>query len=92
MKSLNHVRGLWRFYISRDCPSACRELNPAQDYTTSLGAVGTILWLIPMTRKGCNGLRVRADLSVQMTKAKAQSATTRCGTELVYAAVQREKH
>ena len=35
---------------------------------------------------------MRADLSVQMTKVKAQSATTWCGTELVCAAVQREKN
>ena len=34
---------------------------------------------------------MRADLSVQRTKAKAQSATTWCGTELVCAAVQQEK-
>ena len=34
---------------------------------------------------------MRADLSVQMTKAKVQSATTWCGTELVCAAVQRGK-
>ena len=38
------------------------------------------------------GWWVRADLSVQRTKAKAQSATTLCGTELVCAAMQREKH
>ena len=58
MKSMNHMRGLWRFCISRDCPSACGELNPAQDWTTWLGAVATFLWLIPMTRKGCTGLCV----------------------------------
>ena len=33
---------------------------------------------------------MRADLSVQRTTAKAQSATTWCGTELVCAAVQQE--
>ena len=33
---------------------------------------------------------MRADLSVQRTKAKAQSAITWCGTELVCAAVQQE--
>ena len=33
---------------------------------------------------------MRADLSVQRTKAKAQSANTWCGTELVCAAVQQE--
>ena len=36
------------------------------------------------------GWWVRADLSVQRTKAKAQSTTTWCGSELVYAAVQQE--
>ena len=35
---------------------------------------------------------MQADLNVQLAKAKAQSATTWCGTELVCAAVQRGKH
>ena len=35
---------------------------------------------------------VRADLNVQRTEAKVQSATTWCGTELVRAAVQQETH
>ena len=26
---MNHMRGLWPFYISRHCPGTCRELNPA---------------------------------------------------------------
>ena len=34
---------------------------------------------------------MRADLSVQMAKAKAQSAATRSGSELVCAAVQQGK-
>ena len=34
---------------------------------------------------------MRADLDVMMAKAKAQSAATWSGTELVCAAVQREK-
>ena len=38
------------------------------------------------------GWWVRADLNVQRTSAYAQSATTWCGTELVYAAVQQAKH
>ena len=38
------------------------------------------------------GWWVRADLSVRRTRANAQSATTWCGTELVYDAVQQAKH
>ena len=37
------------------------------------------------------GWSVRADLDVQMAKAKAQSAATWSGTELICAAVQRGK-
>ena len=38
------------------------------------------------------GWWVRADLTVQRSRANAQSETTWCGTELVYAAVQQAKH
>ena len=38
------------------------------------------------------GWWVRADLSVQRTRTNAESATTWCGTEQVYAAVQQAKH
>ena len=43
-------------------------------------------------KRTVGGWWARADLSVQRTKTKVQSATTWCGTELVCAAVQQETH